>query len=129
MRKKLFLKSVLLLSLVGIFVPVLLIGAVLFWDPIIDALPIDQSGWSMNESGRVYLDEDGDPIVGWLNIDGKRYYFDAPGGAMHIGWLEESRTQIMEPLLKLRKAFREATRLAQQVQAVYELLVAVHPEE
>jgi len=39
-----------------------------------------------------------------------------------IGWLEESRTQIMEPLLKLRKAFREATRLAQQVQAVYEFL-------
>ena len=67
----------------------LLFTAYHFRDEIIDFLPIDQSGWNMNEYGRCYLDEDGDPVTGWLNIDGKRYYFDAPGGGMHTGWLEE----------------------------------------
>ncbi len=79
--KKFFITLILTLAL--------LFTAYHFRDEIIDFLPIDQSGWSMGTQGRVYLDEDGDPITGWMNIDGKRYYFDAPGGAMHTGWLEE----------------------------------------
>ena len=65
----------------------LLFTAYGFRDSIIDFLPIDQSGWSRNEYGVCYLDEDGDPVTGWLNIDGSRYYFDARG-TMHTGWLE-----------------------------------------
>jgi len=68
---------------------VLLIGAVLFWDPIIDALPIDQSGWRTDASGTYYLNEDGDPITGWQEIEGFRYCFDVETGAMRMGWVEE----------------------------------------
>ena len=45
-----------------------------FWDPIIDWLPIDQSGWEeMKTGGICYLDEDGDPIPGWLEIESNIY--------------------------------------------------------
>ena len=85
MGKKIFLLIVLVL---------LLIGGVLtsvYWDPIIDWLPIDQSGWDVLENGgRCYLDEDGDPILGWQELDGGRYYFDPQTSAMQIRWLDLS---------------------------------------
>lgn len=65
-----------------------------FWDPIIDWLPIDQSGWKeMKTGGICYLDEDGDPIPGWLEIESNIYYFDPQSYAMQTGWiqLEEER--------------------------------------
>lgn len=70
----------------------LLIGAVLigiYWDPIIDWLPIDQSGWDvLDNGGQCYLDEDGDPITGWQELDSNVYYFDPDSAAMQIRWLD-----------------------------------------
>ena len=83
MKKKIILLSSLFLLLVG----GLLVG--IFWDPIIDWLPIDQSGWEVLENGgQCYLDEDGDPISGWQELDSKMYYFDPESYAMQIRWLE-----------------------------------------
>ena len=83
MKKKIILLSSLFLLLVG----GLLVG--IFWDPIIDWLPIDQSGWEVLENGgQCYLDEDGDPISGWQELDSKIYYFDPDSYAMQIRWLE-----------------------------------------
>ena len=64
-------------------------GAVaVFWDPILDALPIDQSGWNYDDDGNSYYhDEDGDPITGWQELDGIRYYFHPGSGIMATGWL------------------------------------------
>ena len=83
MKKKVILfVSLLLLILSGV-----LIG--IFWDPIIDWLPIDQSGWKTMKNGeKCYLDEDGDPIPGWLEIDGSTYYFDTESCTMQTHWLE-----------------------------------------
>lgn len=81
MKKKIIL--LVLLSLV-------LAGGILmsiYWDPFIDWLPIDQSGWDVTENrGRCYLDEDGDPITGWQVLDSEVYYFDPVSGAMQIRW-------------------------------------------
>ena len=61
----------------------------LFRDSIIDWLPIDQSGWKeMKTGGICYLDEDGDPIPGWLEIEGNLYYFDCATFAMQTGWID-----------------------------------------
>ena len=80
-------KNVLLVSLLVLAVAGVLIG--IFWDPIIDWLPIDQSGWKvMKNGGKCYLDEDGDPIPGWLEIEGNLYYFDTETYAMQIRWVE-----------------------------------------
>ena len=75
---------------------VLLCGMLVFvfWDPIIDWLPIDQSGWEvLDNGGQCYLDEDGDPITGWQELDGNIYYFDPDSFAMQIRWvtLEDGR--------------------------------------
>ena len=61
----------------------------LFREPIIDFLPIDQSGWSVNEQGSSYLDEDGDPVSGWYEVEGVTYYFNPVTYTLHTGWLEE----------------------------------------
>ncbi len=68
---------------------VLLFTAYHFREPIIDFLPIDQSGWSTTDQGRCYLDEDGDPVSGWLELDGQKYYFDPTSHVMRTGWLED----------------------------------------
>ena len=65
----------------------------LFWDPILDFLPIDQSGWKATEQGRCYLDEDGDPLTGWQELSGSRYYFDPASGTMVTGWLDVDGTR------------------------------------
>ena len=81
-----------LAKILCIFLVVLLLCSALvriFWDPIIDWLPIDQSGWNTLEtSGRCYLDEDGDPISGWQVLNGSTYYFDPESCAMQTGWVE-----------------------------------------
>ena len=65
----------------------LLLLIALFWNPIIDFLPIDQSGWRLTKGQYYYLDEDGDRLKGWQDINGKHYYFDPDTGIMQTGWL------------------------------------------
>ena len=61
-------KIIALISLALLLIAILL--GCIFWDPIIDWLPIDQSGWDvLDNGGRCYLDEDGDPLTGWQELD------------------------------------------------------------
>ena len=83
MKKKTFLHICLIVLLA--------IGTLagIFWDPIIDWLPIDQGGWNTLEDGTLcYLDEDGNPITGWQALDSEIYYFDPESGALQTDWLE-----------------------------------------
>ena len=61
----------------------------LFRESIVDLLPIDQSGWKITGEGTLYLNEKGDPVHGWQDIDGARYFFHPDAGMMHTGWLNE----------------------------------------
>ncbi|MBR4290252.1 MAG: D-alanyl-D-alanine carboxypeptidase family protein [Oscillospiraceae bacterium] len=62
-----------------------------FWDPIIDWLPIDQSKWKTMKTGQIrYLDEDGDPVSGWYEVESNIYYFDPASFAMQTGWVDLS---------------------------------------
>ena len=66
-------KIILLVALVFLLIGFVLVG--IYWNPIIDWLPIDQSGWDvLDNGGQCYLDEG-------------RYYL-GDDGAMHTGWLE-----------------------------------------
>ena len=49
----------------------------------LDGQPV--SGWLETEGNRYYFDDDGFLRTGWQEIDGNRYYFDDTG-AMHTGW-------------------------------------------
>ncbi|MBQ8830938.1 MAG: D-alanyl-D-alanine carboxypeptidase family protein [Oscillospiraceae bacterium] len=66
---------------------VLLVAVMSNFEAVIDALPIDQSGWVTDETGSYYLNEKGDPVTGWQTLDGKLYYFDEKG-IMQTGELE-----------------------------------------
>jgi len=49
-------------------------------------------GW-MNASGDsnwYYLDQSGEPMTGWVKVDGVWYYFDDQTGIMQTGWLKYS---------------------------------------
>lgn len=75
----------------GIILLILVMSALaifIFWDPILDLLPIDQSGWVERDGMRYLLDEDGDPLTGWHTIDGSRVYFHEDG-TLQTGWLEK----------------------------------------
>ena len=63
----------------------LLICLAVFWEPILDALPIDQSGWRTRDGYTYYQSEKGDRVLGWQDIDGNRYYFDETTGALLTG--------------------------------------------
>ena len=73
-----------------VFLVLLLAAAIMtyiYWDPIIDWLPIEQGGWNVTENrGICYLDEDGDPLTGWQTVDSEVYYFDPATSAMQIRW-------------------------------------------
>jgi D-alanyl-D-alanine carboxypeptidase len=60
-----------------------------FREPILDLLPIDQSGWVEQDGNRYYLNEKGDPLTGWQQLEGSTRYFSADG-VLHTGWLEEA---------------------------------------
>ena len=81
-------KLILIISL--LFAVVLAALVIIFWDPIIDWLPIDQSGWKeVRKTGEIrYLNEDGDPYSGWTEIESNVYYFDPESFALQTGWLE-----------------------------------------
>ncbi|MBE6923365.1 MAG: hypothetical protein E7465_09385 [Ruminococcaceae bacterium] len=68
---------------------ILAAAAWFFRDPILDFLPIDQSGWQTEDGSIRYLNEKGDPVTGWQNLDGNTYRFSAEGIAC-TGWLEEN---------------------------------------
>ena len=70
----------------GAVLAVLVLGWI-FRESILDALPIDQSGWVQQDGHTRYLNEKGDPLTGWQEIDGKRYYFTAEG-SLCTGWQE-----------------------------------------
>ena len=50
----------------------------------------DRSGWSTEEDGTLrYLTREGDPLLGWQEIDGTPYYFSPEhDGALATGWLD-----------------------------------------
>ncbi len=81
-------KKTLYIAIAAASVVLLVLIGLLLWEPVVDALPIDQSGWKDRDGQRIYLDEDGDPLTGWQTLDDERYYFDPDTGAMHTGWLE-----------------------------------------
>ena len=75
-------------SLIFLLLLLILAAALYFFrEPIIDLLPIDQSGWMTREDKQYLLDEDGDPLTGWNSYEDNLYYFD-DSGAMQTGWLE-----------------------------------------
>ena len=71
-------------------ITVLILVAVLFWDPIVDFLPVDQSAWVTNQYGSGYRNEDGDPVSGWHTVDGTEYYFHPDTLALHTGWVDRN---------------------------------------
>ena len=81
-------KKIILLTSLTLLLACLL---VIFFDPIIDWLPIDQSRWKTLKNGETrYLDEDGDPVSGWYTIESNIYYFDPVSFAKQAGWVELS---------------------------------------
>ena len=54
-----------------------------------------ETGWKDTENGRLYLNEDGDPLTGWQLVDDKVYYFDPETGIMKTGWLTTSAGKYM----------------------------------
>lgn len=76
--------------LILLIVLALLAGGLWFFrEPLLDLLPISQKGWTEQEGIRCYLDENGQPLTGWQQLDGKTYFFSETG-ALHTGWLEDS---------------------------------------
>ena len=76
----------LLISLVIILILAAGIYSVLRFGYGMDLL--DRSGWKEDAGQVQYLDYYGRPLLGWQEIQGKTYYFDADSGSMHTGWLE-----------------------------------------
>ena len=79
MKKRIWLLAV---------IPLILLLGWLFREPIIDALPIDQSGWVERDGSTCFLSEKGDPLTGWQEINGKRFCFSRDGALLR-GWLED----------------------------------------
>jgi glucan-binding YG repeat protein len=71
---------------------ILAVTVFIFRDPIIDFLPIDQSGWVEQEGNRYLLDEDGDPRTGWVEHENNTFYF-GDDGILHTGWLDDGENR------------------------------------
>lgn len=48
----------------------------------------DKSGWSVKAGAVCYLDKDGNPLLGWQEIEGNRYYFVPDAGIRATGWIQ-----------------------------------------
>ena len=48
----------------------------------------DKSGWSEKAGAICYLDKNGKPLLGWQEIEGKRYYFIPDAGIRAAGWMQ-----------------------------------------
>lgn len=44
-------------------------------------------GWREADGNRYYYSDAGQPLTGWVTVEGAQYYFHEDG-AMHVGWLE-----------------------------------------
>lgn len=99
-------KKIILLSCFGVVLLALL--GVLFWNQILDLLPIDQSGWKERDGYVCYLNEKGDPKTGWQELDGKQYYMAPENGAMVTGWLDlDGNTYYLDPAQGLQTGWLE----------------------
>ena len=45
-----------------------------------------EEGWKTDEEGNKYYYKDGEPVKGWLTLDGKKYYFNSKTDVMATGW-------------------------------------------
>lgn len=103
MGKKLWVIPVVLIVLAAL--------AVVLWEPILDALPIDQSKWLGVDGEMYHIGEKGDRDMGWFEEGGHRYYLDpafegamvtgrqeidgavycfSDAGLLQTGWMEDS---------------------------------------
>ena len=48
----------------------------------------DKSGWTNRGGAVLYLNKDGNPTLGWQEIEGKRYYFVPDAGIRATGWVQ-----------------------------------------
>lgn len=65
----------------------LTIGAIFLFRYAIQAGQNDKGGWSVVAGAICYLDKDGKPLLGWQEINGKRYYFVPDAGIRATGWI------------------------------------------
>lgn len=55
-------------------------------EPELEPEPELKNGWEEHDGNRYYY-ENGQPVKGWRNVEGKLRYFDLQTGAMTRGWL------------------------------------------
>lgn len=59
-----------------------------FHEEIVDVLFPVKNDWKEKNGSIYYMDEDGEPVIGWFRTDGYDYYLNPEqGGAMTTGWL------------------------------------------
>ncbi len=64
------------------------IGAAFLLRYAIQAGRTDKSGWTTKAGAVCYMDKDGKPLLGWQEIEGKRYYFVPDAGIRATGWVQ-----------------------------------------
>ena len=69
-------------------VAVLLAAGAFFLFRYVKTGETDKSGWSTQAGVICYLDKDGKPVLGWQEIEGKRYYFVPDAGNRATGWIQ-----------------------------------------
>ena len=74
----------------GLLVVALLLaaGAFFLFRQGFEVKQTDKSGWSEIAGAICYLDKDGNPLLGWQEIEGKRYYFIPDAGIRATGWIQ-----------------------------------------
>ncbi len=56
----------------------------------LSALPVMAGEWQQTEDEQwQYIQDDGTPAIGWLELDGKRYYLDEMGNRKSDYWLKD----------------------------------------
>lgn len=64
------------------------VGAIFLFRIAIMTQKSDKSGWSVKAGAVCYLDKKGNPLLGWQEIDGNRYYFVPDAGIRATGWIQ-----------------------------------------
>lgn len=74
----------------GLLVVALLlsVGAFFLFRYAFKVAQADKSGWSEMAGAICYLDKNGKPLLGWQEIEGKRYYFIPDAGIRATGWMQ-----------------------------------------
>ena len=74
---------------IPVAVLLVIVLAIVLWEPVLDLLPIDQSHWLGIDGNMYHIGEKGDRDLGWYEEGGHRYYLDpAREGAMVQGQRE-----------------------------------------